>query len=333
MRFGRKLALQVTQDQSNAPYLSYKAMKEAINRTVRELRLYQSKKQALENWQAGHVSENEVLSGSDGLCTIAAQMKEYDKTLHDIVQEDIKRIYAKIREYEDHLKAELFNIQALALNIGLMMEAAQVSAFEKMLPVRPESREAFCQKLIELRMSEDPSSMAASMLEISTMYSNFLVELNAYTQYLEVNVAGFRKLLKRHDVQIPLEFRYFKLPDLGFHALVTTSSFELIELGTLFGAVIVDGVQRLARVLDRLSVCNGTSSTTVESMRRAQLILKSIPNLEAPQGFGPECKLVLEIQQMLMDPISQELMCNAGNAGFLYPRPGVISAPCAKCNI
>eukprot|EP00434_Breviolum_minutum_P025072 symbB.v1.2.022148.t1/scaffold1909.1/size96399/12 len=88
MRFGRKLALQVTSDQTGAPYLSHKAMKEAINKTVRDLRLYQSRSQSLENFKAGMIlPEGEALPTVDELAKLEEQIKDFDKELFSIVEE------------------------------------------------------------------------------------------------------------------------------------------------------------------------------------------------------------------------------------------------------
>ncbi|CAJ1331214.1 unnamed protein product, partial [Effrenium voratum] len=118
MRFGRKLALQVTSDQTGAPYLSHKAMKEAINKTVRDLRLYQARWQSLETRQAAPPEE----AWCEELGKLEQQIKDLDRELFAIVDEDLEKIHSHIRQMEASLEPSLCQLQDMSLRCGLLLE-------------------------------------------------------------------------------------------------------------------------------------------------------------------------------------------------------------------
>ncbi|CAL1166140.1 unnamed protein product [Cladocopium goreaui] len=74
--------------------------------------------------------------------------------------------------------------------------------------------------------------------ELILNYNGFLEQVDEHTQYLEINVAGFRKLLKRHEKQVPHMFHPSKTPCLGFHKLVTKSSRQIVEITNMLGQII-----------------------------------------------------------------------------------------------
>mmetsp|Transcript_138029 Transcript_138029/g.275171 ORF Transcript_138029/g.275171 Transcript_138029/m.275171 type:complete len:104 (-) Transcript_138029:430-741(-) len=102
MRFGKKLALQVMDDQSGAPYLSHKPMKEAINRTVRELRLLQAATQG--NGDAG---ANMAALTPAGLAELEERVASLDHQLFVLVDEDLERIIKHIRVGEAQLQQHI----------------------------------------------------------------------------------------------------------------------------------------------------------------------------------------------------------------------------------
>lgn len=325
MRFGRKLALQVTADQSGAPYLSHKSMKEAINKTVRELRLYQSTLQTLESLRTGTVlPAGEAVSPGD-VAEIEGRIFALDQQLFKLVDDDLLRIFAHVRFCEARLARRLSELQARAVALGLLMEEQQLVRLERVLPVQPESRTALCERLLELRLRCD-LTMPEELAELSDQYNLFVEEVDEHTQYLEINVAGFRKLLKRHEKQIPHKFHACPTPFLEFHRLVTRTSRQLADMSRMFGIIVSDARERLVR----LTASASTTGTAVgealaEAGRRCEL-----PELKGPKGLGPECEMVLEIQRRLKDPAAAVLLHAAAQpgaeapVGLLYPKPGTL---------
>jgi len=312
--------LQVTSDQSGAPYLSHKGMKEAINKTVRDLRQYQTRVQNLENWRQGKpIPEGETVPTMEEITELENRIMELDKELFDIVEEDLENIFVHMQSSEAELEATLANLQDTALRMGLLMEESQLQRLEKIMPVVPESREVLCQKVLEMRILQEPVRMSETLHEISMMYNQYVDQLDEHTQYLEINVAGFRKLLKRHEKQVPQRFHASRTPCLGFHKLVTKSSRQLMDISGMFGSVITDCLERLSSVLETSLQISGYEG---ESIQCALRIKAECPLLQSPKGLGAECQMVLQIQQQLKDPTLRTMIPQGGPAGFLYPKPG-----------
>uniref|UniRef100_A0A6U6NI11 SPX domain-containing protein n=1 Tax=Zooxanthella nutricula TaxID=1333877 RepID=A0A6U6NI11_9DINO len=323
MRFGKKLALQVMDDQSGAPYLSHKPMKEAINRTVRELRIYQARVQGVEQ---GHHDGGAADNGMAPAPASPAELGELeeriaalDRQLFALVDEDLSRIHQHVRRGEARLQAKLAAMQCHLMDATLLVGEAQLERLEGVLPAGAEDRSALCRRLIELRMQSDPPSSARELDGMVAEYNALVDVASQHAQYLEINVAGFRKLLKRHEKQIPQKFRSRPMPCLGFHRLVTHTSRQLLELTKQLAAVLADARQRFEEVV---------SPEEVEHLLRAfggQWL-----ELAEFKGLGPECEMVLNIQRKLKDPMSSQLMQvtasfsgpGPGCPGFLYPKPG-----------
>lgn len=323
MRFGRKLALQVTADQSGAPYLSHKAMKEAINKTVRELRVYQSMVQSAESFHAGRaVAPGEVIPTRENVSEIERRIKEHDQELFTIVEEDLRNIFEHVRAGEVQLEAFLGDLQVEAIEIGLLMEESNLADLQRTLPVAPATREVLCQKLLELRLQSDPIGMARSIGELTARYNTFVDLMDQHMQYMEINVAGFRKLLKRHEKQIPTCFHACPTPFLEFHRLVTRASRQICELARMFEAVLGDARVRLASAVAQVH----SSHRSLGAEADISWICDTLPVMREAKGLGAECEMVLQIQQKLKDPCTHLLLPAEGaSAGSLYPKPGAVA--------
>jgi len=302
MRFGKKLALQVTDDQSGAPYLSHKLMKEAINRIVRELRQYQSRVQSNEQAWRGSAQPAEAAASPEELQELEACVSALDHQLFDLVDEDLSRILEHVRFSEAFLVQNIGTLQSAAIQAGMLIEDSQIQKLEQSLPVKPESKMVLCQQILELRMRSEPMEVKNQLEDLSTRYNETVDVANKHSQYLEINVAGFRKLLKRHEKQIPQHFHARPTPFFGFHRLVTHSSRQLLEVVRQFGAALEDARDRL------VNVTNSMGSQCV-----VQLPLHELKSL------GAECQMVLEIQKQLKDVGHP---CLVAAPGMLYPKPG-----------
>lgn len=182
------------------------------------------------------------------------------------------------------------------------------------MTVLPESRTILCQKLLELRMRCEPAEVKAQLVDIGTQYNAIVDAANKHTQYLEINVAGFRKLLKRHEKQIPQRFHTRPTPFLGFHHLIKHTSRQLVEIVRQFGCTLEDACGRLAQVTREPGF---------------QLELHEL------KGFGAECQMVLEIQKQLKAVPHMPLLAGGGLEGsapcpFLKPGSEIVPASVAQ---
>mmetsp|Transcript_23383 Transcript_23383/g.59745 ORF Transcript_23383/g.59745 Transcript_23383/m.59745 type:complete len:399 (-) Transcript_23383:7-1203(-) len=322
MRFGKKLALQVMEDNSGAPYLSHKPMKEAINRTVRELRLYQARVQSTQYGGGpdalaaggGNFSGGDAANNAASPSELVERIRELDRQLFVVVDDDLARILAYVRQGELRLSAHLAQLQDSAMEAGILVQEVQLERLEKVLPNTAQDRAALALHLLNLRMRSDPGKMTTDIDRLAVQCNVLIDVANHHAQYLEINVAGFRKLLKRHEKQIPLEFRSRTIPSLGFHRLVTHTSRQLLDLVKQISAVIVDAGQRLEEVASPdviLRALQGNQWTQLVEQR----------------GLGPECEMVLNIQKQLKHPVKSQLLTrdqngpNGGSTMHLYPKP------------
>lgn len=306
MRFGKKLALQVVEDTSGAPYLSHKPMKEAINRTVRELRLYQA--------HLYEAAEHGQEPGQAEVAEMEERVRTHDRQLFQVVDEDLQRILAHLRKEENSLIERVVGLQSLAVDAGLLLDEEHIERLEKALPC-PIDRRMLCQKLLDFRMRSDPKTIAQKLSTLSEEYNEIVADTNAHSSYVEINVAGFRKLLKRHEKQIPMKFRTHSTPCLGFHRLVTKRLRVLLSSLKDLSEIVDDATRRLGSLLAEVD-----SAT-------------ELPTLADLKSLGPECDMVLNIQRQLKDPRNSHLMQMAsennpdGPVAFLYPKPQAGGGP------
>lgn len=290
MRFGKKLAIQVSDDLSDAPYLSHKLMKDAINNTVAELRIYQSRQSAADFPGAGF-PEGLRAPGvgppqPEELAVLEARISEHDQQFFGLVELDLAQILGFVRRSEAHIEDRIAELQQNGLRAGVLVDEEQLQHLERSLPFTLASRTELCQQLVELRLaSGDPGEVARQMLDFSKLHNELVHEVNKHTQYLEINVAGFRKLLKRHEKQIPRRFHTRATPFLDFHRIVTHSSTQLVDIARQLCEVVADAWRRLA-------------GHGISVYREPLLELK---------GLGAECKMVLEIQRQLKAPMLAHL--------------------------
>lgn len=319
MRFGKKLALQVHED-PGAPYLSHKPMKEAINRTVRELRIYQSL--TVPAVQDGSrlglpmPGQDQAAVKTVELVELEERVSTLDRQLFSLVDEDLARILAYIRGREGQLAGQIATLQGQAVDAGVVFEEQQLQRLEKMLPNAPSDRSVLSGLLLELHFKSNAVGMAKELESLASDFGALVDLVDSHTQYLEINVAGFRKLLKRHEKQIPHKFRSRPMPCLGFHRLVTHTSRQLLDLTWQLGNVLRDAHRRLT---DHVSA--GAAPADL-APRLAGLEFREM------KGLGPECEMVLDIQNQLKDPMNSQIVQLAQTAtgtatlGFLYPKPG-----------
>lgn len=299
MRFGKKLALHVSDDLSDAPYLSHKLMKEAINKTVLQLRLYQSRVQTSEQaWKDGLMREDEARALPGELSEMQQRISSLDYELFGLVDQDIIAILQHVRASEAYLLQQIGLLQSSAIQVGVLVKDSDLENLEKVLPVKPESQEVLCIGILDLRMQIAPMEVIAGLEALSLQYNMTVDAVNRHSQYLEINVAGFRKLLKRHEKQIPENFRARRMPFFGFHQLVTRTSQQLLEVLRLLGATLEDAWERFVVTSNSLG------------MQCAK------PPLNELKSFGAECQMVLEIRKQLKD---HNLIAAPGS---LYPKPG-----------
>jgi len=171
MRFGKKLALQSNSDPTGAPYVSHGSLKTTIERVTRELKV---------TTPMNH----------------AAAM---DQMFFQILLKDVSHILNHIQETESRLAKDLGIIQRRAIDLGIIYEKDALEQLAKTISYKS-GDPAMCQYLLALKQLDSESAPAIRQVMID--FDKWVVRLDHHIKYIEINVAGFRKLLKQREKQI-----------------------------------------------------------------------------------------------------------------------------------
>eukprot|EP00746_Dinoflagellata_sp_MGD_P037432 gnl/MRDRNA2_/MRDRNA2_189966_c0_seq1.p1 gnl/MRDRNA2_/MRDRNA2_189966_c0~~gnl/MRDRNA2_/MRDRNA2_189966_c0_seq1.p1 ORF type:complete len:372 (-),score=78.70 gnl/MRDRNA2_/MRDRNA2_189966_c0_seq1:95-1129(-) len=229
---------------------------------------------------------------------------------------DLEKIMAYIHEAETVLNQKLGFLQQKAARMGILFNEAWMSKFEDALPWASKglSRTELSAKLLELCFESNPERSAANLIGFAKLLNGF-VENNCdnHMQYLEINVAGFRKLLKRHDKQLPKQYHAVPTPWLNFHALVSRKSRKLLASTQAMCMIARDAQQRLATIAESKGMSDCDEIKAAIGM-----------TIVEPKALGAECQMVLEVQKQLraIDHGALEDGDEALTEDLIYMKPG-----------
>eukprot|EP00913_Durusdinium_trenchii_P024441 g22944.t1 len=74
--------------------------------------------------------------------------------------QDLEKIFFHVRQTEATLEPGLSQLQEQAMRCGLLMEDSVLKHLQDVLPITLESPAEICQRLIDMRMMQDPVAMA-----------------------------------------------------------------------------------------------------------------------------------------------------------------------------
>lgn len=239
MRYGKKLALHRTANAERPPYINHKFLKTFIERMV-----YQLKR------------------GKD--------IREQDLQFFEHVSADIARIASQ------HLHVKLVALsqrfcllQILGVRCGFLLTEEQRFKLSVLLDVGENDTGSMVSFLCALAEDHDcgeflVSGFSAEQLYtlqcIPNLFAQFLSELDYLTDYIEINVAGFRKLLKqrakqfgalKYDVEAA-HLRGGGAAAVSYHSLVLPKHAALIEAAGKYRDAFCDLLMRKQR--ERLRV-------------------------------------------------------------------------------
>jgi len=204
MRFGKKLALQSNSDPTGAPYISHGSLKTTIERFSRELK---------------------VVTATNHAATM-------DQMFFQILLKDVSHILRHIQNTENGLAKDLGIIQRRAIDLGIIYEKDALEQLAKTISYKSADPDTMCQYLLGLKLLDSES--APAIRQVMVDFDKWLVRLDQHTKYIEINAAGFRKLLKQREKQITkLQFSAEKqcipLNDFSWTELVTNQVRLLIR--------------------------------------------------------------------------------------------------------
>lgn len=235
MRYGKKLFLLMDGDTSGAPYISNKALKEILNQAVRELRqleqanlkFMQIDRNSIADF--GQVYNTMVDANEVSMQRMQNSVRDHNLRFFQVIDEDLEKIrpHAKMREHD--FRHELKQLRQHAQKIRITMSKNEFTTLEKQLGGAISDRHLWVMGTMQVMYKEDRVGFLRHFNELITRYNSFIDAVNLHFQYIEVNVAGYRKLLKRHDRQIPKQFHNRQGPFIGYHALAPASMMRLRE--------------------------------------------------------------------------------------------------------
>jgi hypothetical protein len=251
------------------------------------------------------------------------RVSEYDRQLFALVDEDVANLLQHVRHGEARISKVIATLQSDAMELSILIDEPRLRQLQEKLPGAPDNLQSLCRHVFALRVSHNPPEMAKLLQDFGKKF-NVLVDLmNAHTQYMEINVAGFRKLLKRHEKQIPAQFHARQMPHLGFHKLVTRTSRQLLDVCRQLQQIQTNAWQQVV------------ASTSFEDNDASALVTAatSATNADARElkGLGLECDMVVRIQKQLKEPFNK-LAPTAALDSDVHGRPPDCSYPKPECS-
>lgn len=174
MRFGKKLAIQSNADPTDAPYISHGALKTTIERFSRELKLP----------------------------TVPCHAAAMDQIFFQILRSDLDHILRHRRAADEELKKKMGRIQRRAIDLGILYEKEQLEQLASTLGYKSDHQRKLCRYLMKLKLDVDGQPNIAVIHQLMMDFNNLLGDIQKQTDYIEINAAGFRKLLKQREKQL-----------------------------------------------------------------------------------------------------------------------------------
>eukprot|EP00451_Oxyrrhis_marina_P040637 CAMPEP_0204391324 /NCGR_PEP_ID=MMETSP0469-20131031/61191_1 /ASSEMBLY_ACC=CAM_ASM_000384 /TAXON_ID=2969 /ORGANISM="Oxyrrhis marina" /LENGTH=319 /DNA_ID=CAMNT_0051385279 /DNA_START=30 /DNA_END=989 /DNA_ORIENTATION=+ len=291
MRFGKRLFLRTEADCSGAPYLSNRELKEALNQTVWEIRkLDQTVRQALPRLPPDTVITQftpllqQVPAPMAGdIVAIYHSVKLPNERFFVILESDLAKIGEHAHKMDVSLARKMGRLQELCVEAGVLYNANQLRRLESTLSYGIRDNAAAARRLLRLKIDQGGSQTMAAMHAAMAYYNDYVQLLEDHLGYLEINVAGFRKLLKRHDRQVPKEFHQRPCPFVGYHNLVSKITRQLCSTVHPIGAALQE------------------AQTALRERPGASQYPASVLELASAPKMGEECSMVITVAQKLKE--------------------------------
>ncbi|CAD7928302.1 unnamed protein product [Amoebophrya sp. A25] len=213
MRYGKKLALHRNANRDRAPYINHKYLKTTIERMVQQLK------------RGKDVAQQDVL-------------------FFEAVEMDLARLNEYIGQKLLLLEETMSDLQTKGTACGFILTEDMVSALSERLQCERNDIDQIVDHLS--RNSPDADCMVALANEVNA----FLRQLNALTDFVEINCAGFRKLLKQRAKQFAaLNYQAQttnKRSLISYHTLCHPAHLSLIQAIHVYIPALEDFLKRKA---------------------------------------------------------------------------------------
>ncbi|KAF4688109.1 hypothetical protein FOZ60_003172 [Perkinsus olseni] len=235
MRFGRKLALALQNDTEDAPFISHKHLKEILSRQVREIRALDDMDDK-ETQEAASSKETIRIMDGHFFATLDADidaMLTYIGTKQESLARSVAALVVRAQQ------AGLLDQENQPPNGTLLSTLTQVCVVMSQLGGLLSGYLVQCAAYSQLTMILS-GSLALGM-DLARELETVTEEANKLLAYIDINVAGMRKLLKQHDKQIPAQYQKRPVgsaPYTNHHRLLTDGVLRAVtELNKVRSAI------------------------------------------------------------------------------------------------
>jgi len=154
-----------------------------------------------------------------------------DQTFFKVLHTDLDTIQRYIDEADVKLARSLAVIQRKAIDLGIIFERKSLEQLADTISYKFNDSRQICRQLLKLKMEINQKPTHA-IQQVMKDFDSWLAELNQHVKYIEINAAGFRKLLKQREKQLwkqvprgehgeAFEENCFPLADFGWALIVT----------------------------------------------------------------------------------------------------------------
>ena len=157
-------------------------------------------------------------------------------------------------------------------------------------------RMAVCAYLLSKKIEASRDKLVQALHRLLPLFNDMCAEMNSHMQYVEVNLAGLRKLLKRHDKRTPSIYHSRRTPCIKFHKLLTPAFLKM-------HAALEVGENLLLNLASRL----GISARNLTKLKPFQLETTMVLQVKAElKKVRPLSPLFPDVNEKLMEAASAQ---------------------------
>lgn len=297
MRFGKKLALSRSNNKDKPHYISHKLLKTTIERMVHQLKK-------------------------------SKDIGATDRILFDHIEQDVCKIHDYVSQKLGSLSEKFAELEQLGADAGFLFTEEKMLKMGKILglignssenniadsdsgndsniepktsPFSEEQENQICLQIAELMAVSTEKNPIVEKCALE--FTEFVNDINTLTSYVEINVAGFRKLLKQRLKQFgSLEYSAdVHRSSILYHNLVKKSHSELISATGVYREALVDMIARKAN-LRQNKIANGDNNGSSVNSTNLSNLPNPFKNIIIPEvdDIGAECQMVFGVKQQLI---------------------------------
>jgi len=246
MPFSRRLAIAIEELGADAPFLSQKQLKHVLVGVEKLVKAQAEQEKSLtaglsEEQVIGYVNEERAKCGiatQANLLTVE-EIKAHDSKLFDVFRRDIENITSYVQKGAASLAASIEEWLVMAESAGLVLKEDEDNRF----PYREMLSYAVSKLVRELEFMQNMKTLCRKLVSIETQQKQLI-------DHIQMNVAAFRKILKRHEVHVPEHMRFI-VGYREYEDLLASNFSESITASNMMRVTLEDVYERGATFPDK----------------------------------------------------------------------------------